>query len=172
MATHSSALAWRIPGTEEPGGLLSLGSHRVRHDWSNLAAAAAAVFLLLFSFWSWAQLFCNRLDCSLPDSYGHGISQARTLEWLPLPSPRDLPDPGIEPLSPALAGGLFTTESPGRPRDCSLKTHTVGNERMICCSRLTAGCFSPLFLGLKMATRPLQETPLGFATRQYDSVLS
>jgi len=41
MATHSSVLAWRIPGTEEPGGLPSMGSHRVRHDWCNLAAAAA-----------------------------------------------------------------------------------------------------------------------------------
>ena len=41
MATHSSVLAWRIPGMGEPGGLPSLGSHRVRHDWSDLAAAAA-----------------------------------------------------------------------------------------------------------------------------------
>ena len=40
MATHSSILAWRIPGTEEPGGLPSVGSHRVGHDWSDLAAAA------------------------------------------------------------------------------------------------------------------------------------
>ena len=40
MAIHSSILAWRIPGTEEPGGLPSMGSHRVRHDWSDLAAAA------------------------------------------------------------------------------------------------------------------------------------
>ena len=39
-ATHSSVLAWRIPGTGEPGGLLSMLSHRVRHDWSDLAAAA------------------------------------------------------------------------------------------------------------------------------------
>ena len=39
---HSSVLAWRIPGTGEPGGLLSVGSRRVRHDWSDLAAAAAA----------------------------------------------------------------------------------------------------------------------------------
>ena len=38
-ATHSSVLAWRIPGTGEPGGLPSLGSHRVGHDWSTLAAA-------------------------------------------------------------------------------------------------------------------------------------
>ena len=43
MATHSSVLAWRIPGTGEPGGLPSLGLHRVGHDWSNLAAAAAAM---------------------------------------------------------------------------------------------------------------------------------
>ena len=42
MATHSSVLAWRIPGTAEPGGLPSMGSHRVGHDWSDLAAAAAA----------------------------------------------------------------------------------------------------------------------------------
>ena len=43
MATHSSVLAWRIPGTTEPGGLPSLGSHRVRHDWSDLAAAAVSI---------------------------------------------------------------------------------------------------------------------------------
>ena len=42
MATHSSVLAWRIPGTGEPGGLSSMGLHRVGHDWSDLAAAAAA----------------------------------------------------------------------------------------------------------------------------------
>ena len=41
MATHSSVLAWRIPGTGEPGGLLFMGSHRVGHDWSDLAEAAA-----------------------------------------------------------------------------------------------------------------------------------
>ena len=40
MATHSSVLAWRTPGTAEPGGLPSMGSHRVGHDWSDLAAAA------------------------------------------------------------------------------------------------------------------------------------
>ena len=42
MATHSSVLAWRIPGMAEPGGLPSKGSHRVRHDWSDLAAVAVA----------------------------------------------------------------------------------------------------------------------------------
>ena len=39
MATHSSILVWRIPWTEEPGGLQSIGSHRVRHDWSDLACS-------------------------------------------------------------------------------------------------------------------------------------
>ena len=43
MATHSSVLSWRIPGTGEPGGLPSMGSHRVGHNWSDLAAAAAAL---------------------------------------------------------------------------------------------------------------------------------
>ena len=44
MATHSSVLAWRILGTGEPGGLPSMGSHRVGHDWSDLAAAVAAAY--------------------------------------------------------------------------------------------------------------------------------
>ena len=45
MAPHSSTLGWKIPWTEEPGGLLSMGSHRVGHDWSDLAAAAAAAIV-------------------------------------------------------------------------------------------------------------------------------
>ena len=45
MATPSSVLAWRMPGTGEPGGLPSMGSHRVRHDWSDLEAAAAAAYM-------------------------------------------------------------------------------------------------------------------------------
>ena len=48
MAAHSSVLAWRIPGTGEPSGLPSMGSHRVGHDRSNLAAAADV--FLEFSF--------------------------------------------------------------------------------------------------------------------------
>ena len=45
MAAHSSVLAWRIPRMGEPGGLPSMGSHRVGHDWSDLAAAAAVRIL-------------------------------------------------------------------------------------------------------------------------------
>ena len=45
MATHSIVLAWRIPGMGEPGGLPSMESHRVGHDWSNLTAAAKSELL-------------------------------------------------------------------------------------------------------------------------------
>ena len=48
MATHSSVLAWRIPGTGEPGGLPSVGLRRVRHNWSDLAAAACSTALSAF----------------------------------------------------------------------------------------------------------------------------
>ena len=53
-------------------------------------------------------------DCSPPGSSVHGILQARILEWIAIPSPGDLPDPGIEPValaSPALVGGLLTTSA-------------------------------------------------------------
>ena len=76
MATHSSVLAWRIPGTGHPGGLPSMGSHRVGHDWSNLAAAAAAAATCLYGdknskrLWRSTQvhlcsgkyLLCNTMD--------------------------------------------------------------------------------------------------------------
>ena len=54
------------------------------------------------------------MDDSPPGSSLHGISQARLLE-LPFPSSGDLPDPGIKPMSPAVAGGFFSTAAPGKP---------------------------------------------------------
>ena len=77
MATHSSVLAWRIPGTGEPGGLPSLWSHKVGHDWSDLAAAAAAVYKTACwstDFWHLERVsqFCalyfafSRFFCLLP----------------------------------------------------------------------------------------------------------
>ena len=54
MAPHSSTLAWKIPWTEEPGGLPSLGLHRVGHNWTDLAAAAAAYYTCVnISFFFW-----------------------------------------------------------------------------------------------------------------------
>ena len=64
MATHSGVLAWRIPGTAEPGGLPSMGSHRVRHNWSNLAAVAAA--------WDSDIL---KMECSVNEKAKGSISQ-------------------------------------------------------------------------------------------------
>ena len=57
---------------------------------------------------------CNLMDCSLPGSSVHGISQARILEWVAISFSRDLPHPGIELSSlesPALASGFFTTST-------------------------------------------------------------
>ena len=48
ITTHSSVLAWRVPGMGKPGGLPSMGSHRVGHDWSDLAAAATTLYLTFF----------------------------------------------------------------------------------------------------------------------------
>ena len=83
MATHSSVLAWKIPGTGEPHGPPSMGSHRVRHDWSNLAAAAVAIhercimcnFTYMVQFSSATQL--------RPTLWPHGLQHLR----LPCPSP-------------------------------------------------------------------------------------
>ena len=60
-------------------------------------------------------ILCDSMDCSPPGSSVHGIFQARTLKQVVIPSPGDLPNPGIEPLFPALAGGFFTTAPPGKP---------------------------------------------------------
>ena len=73
MATHSSVLAWRIPGTREPGGPPSMGSHRVGHDRSDLAAAAAAYIYIYihtyFFFYAAKLLQCNTGDTgSIPGS--------------------------------------------------------------------------------------------------------
>ena len=55
------------------------------------------------------------MDSSLPGSSVHGFPRQEYWSKLPFPSPRDLPDPGIEPMSPALAGGFYTTEPPENP---------------------------------------------------------
>ena len=55
------------------------------------------------------------MECSPRGSSVHGIFGARILEWVAVPPPGDLPDPGIEPSSSALAGRFFTAEPPGKP---------------------------------------------------------
>ena len=61
MATHSSVLAWRIPGMGEPGGLPSMGLHRVRHDWSDLAVPTPLTPLLATLDWKYAVLLSQKV---------------------------------------------------------------------------------------------------------------
>ena len=67
MATHSSVLAWRIPGLGEPGGLPSMGSHRVGHNWNDLAAAAAMVVVV--DTWIEASVKPRELDTTTSEFY-------------------------------------------------------------------------------------------------------
>ena len=127
MATHSSVLTWRIPGTGEPGGLPSLGSHRVGHDWSDLAAAATAMLILVSQVAQWLRISLPSRRCKFSSWVGKipwrrkwqstpvflpgkslwtvahqaplsmGFSGQEYWTWLPSPFPRDLPNPGIKP---------------------------------------------------------------------------
>ena len=105
MATHSSIPAWRIPGMVEPGGLPAMGSHRVWHDWSDLAAGAFFIdpyILIFFLFllrsnkfkwdkWKWkvkvlftqsCPTLWDPMGCSTLGFSVHRILQARILEWV------------------------------------------------------------------------------------------
>ena len=100
MATHSSVLAWRIPGPVEPGGLPSMGSHRVGHDWSYLAAAACPLsrwchptisssfvpFSCLQSFSDSGSFPVSRLFASGGQSIGASASvlPVNIQDWFPL----------------------------------------------------------------------------------------
>ena len=68
---------------------------------------------------------CDPMDCS-PQSSVHWISQARVSESIAISSPGDLPNPGIKPTSPALAGGFLTTEPLGKPQNCSSYSVILG----------------------------------------------
>ena len=58
---------------------------------------------------------CDPMDCRPPGSSVYGVLQARILEWVPFPSPGDLPDPGVEPSFPALQAHSILSEQPGKP---------------------------------------------------------
>ena len=141
MVTHSSILAWRIPGTEEPGSLQSTGSQRVGYDWATslfhlfkcpfvylrsisecchmavcVCVCLLSYLLLLATLWTKpARLLC---PWDFP---------ARILEWVAISSSRGFPDPGTQPTSIALAGGFFTTEPPKEIPD---KAHKLRKERL------------------------------------------
>ena len=64
------------------------------------------------------------MDCRLSGSSVHGIFHARMLEWVPCPTPGDLPNPGIKSASLALAGGVFTTVPPGLSKSLAMEMVT------------------------------------------------
>ena len=103
MATHSSVLAWRMLWSEEPGGLHSTGLQRVRHiPHKKIKLQTISLMKVKVLITQSYPALCNPMDYSLPGSSVHGILQARTLEWVAMPSPRGSPNPGIKPASPAL----------------------------------------------------------------------
>ena len=134
MAAHSSLLAWNIPWTEEPGGLQSMGSQRVGHDWAHTAPPSLgrnkaksvileylhctclhACYVCLSPVWLLVPLWTVAYQA--PPLFV-GFSRQEYWSGLPCPPPGDLPEPGIKPASlksPALAGSLFTTGAMGKP---------------------------------------------------------
>ena len=117
MATHSSVLAWRIPGIGEPGGLPSVGLDRVGHDWSDLAATLVLPtsqkdFDLktskTCSVTQSCPTLCDLLDCSLSGSSVCGILQARILEWVAISFSRGSSRPRNRTLVSCIAGRWFT----------------------------------------------------------------
>ena len=100
MATHSSVLAWRIPGTGEPGGLPSMGSLRVGHDWGDSAAAAA----LILSYTNHQLLLL--LSMSSLKSHWSCLQSPASSRW-----------------DPTALGSLFSPTSDGRLLTCWKKEH-------------------------------------------------
>ena len=111
MATHSSILTWRIPWTEKPGRIKSMGSQRVGHDWVNEQQHGCLCAQLLSHVrhfavpWTVARQAPRPWDFSIQEYWNR----------LQSPSSGDLPHPEIKPMSPALAGGFFTSKPPGKP---------------------------------------------------------
>ena len=88
----------------------------ILEDMGHLTLPTSSIYLY-HTYHAFAQSYpthCDPLYCIPPGSSVHGVFQARILNGLPFPPPGDLPDPGIEPASPALAGGFFTSEASGK----------------------------------------------------------
>ena len=137
MAIHSRTIAWKIPWTEEPGRLQSMGSQRVRHDWatslhfkryieaSNLFQLTSMCSIIFctsislsvenFSSSTECPTLCDPMDCSSPGSSVHGILQACILEWVAIPFSRGSSQPRDWIQVSHLAGRAFTIWDTRKP---------------------------------------------------------
>ena len=100
-------VAWRIPGTGKPGGLPPMGSHRVGHDWSDLAAAAVLVAQLCWTL-------CDPTDCGPPGSSVRGILHATILEWIAIPFSRGSSQSRNRTWVSCIAGRFFSVWATGK----------------------------------------------------------
>ena len=135
MAPHSSVLAWRIPGTGEPGGLPSMGPGAVRPLFPCRRLACLASCELHFPAWVKFYIIQESenvsrsvvsdsatpwtVACQSPLSME--FSRQEYWSGQPLPSPGDLPDPGIKPGSPILQSDSLWSEPPGKPMSAIAK---------------------------------------------------
>ena len=101
---------------------LQIYSLRPRNGSSSLGPQPCSWHIVAVDWLSHVQL-CDPMDCSPPGSSVHGISQARTLEWLPCPPPGDLPDPGIKPSAPALQADSLLLSQQGSSSWHIVSTH-------------------------------------------------
>ena len=116
MATHPSILAWRIPGTEEPSGLPSMGSDRVGYNWATKHSTAVDAKSLQSCWTLWDPLDCNTPGSSVPgDSPGENIRVGchALLQG-------NLPTPAIEPRSPVLQADSLLSEPSGKPKNAEV----------------------------------------------------
>ena len=128
MATHSSVLAWRIPGTGEPGGLPSMGSYRVGHDWSDLAAAAGG------TSGKEPACQCRRCERHRLDPWVQKILWRRAWQPTPVLSRESHGQRSLEGYSPWSLEELDTTER--LPFHFSLSCIGEGNGNPLQCSSL------------------------------------
>ena len=116
MVTHSSILAWRIPRTEEPGALQSMGLQRDGQDWATNIFTFGTLFVCVYSVSQSCRTLCDPTGLACQASLSMGFPRQEYWNELPFPTPGDLPDPGIEPMSPVLQADSSPLNHQGSPR--------------------------------------------------------
>ena len=155
MATHSSVLAWRIPRTAEPGGLPSMGSHRVRHNWSDLAAAVGNVLYSDVFVQFWASLVAQSIK-NLP---------AVQETWLRSLGQEDPKEQEMATDSSILPWKTLWTEEPSR-------LQSMGSRRFSNWIHTRTGCFKAVYRSslVPLDGRCVSEEPIRIGTQDLDLI--